>query len=104
MAAANLNKDTARIGFIGLGLRGSRLARRQRMSKWNLEVCNRSRERERAVSQNGIPIALQLPRSLPPHSSRTKARSNPWDAYMPCQTVRMNWSDDLPLAQGSFEL
>jgi 3-hydroxyisobutyrate dehydrogenase-like beta-hydroxyacid dehydrogenase len=57
MTAAKLNKDTAMIGFIGLGLMGSRLARRLHLSGWNLQIWNRSPDTARAVSQNAIAIA-----------------------------------------------
>jgi len=60
MAAPKLNKDTARTGFIGLGLLGSRFARRLHSSGWNLEVWNHSSEQAGAVRQNGIPIAASV--------------------------------------------
>lgn len=54
MPQASLSKDEARIGFIGLGLMGSRLARRLYASGWKLQVWNRSPEPMRAANRDGI--------------------------------------------------
>src|SRR5271154_5642032 len=60
MAAEILNKRTTKIGFIGLGLMGSRLTERLHSSGWNVQAWNRSPEPARAVSEKGIPIAESL--------------------------------------------
>jgi 3-hydroxyisobutyrate dehydrogenase len=60
MAAKILNKRTSKIGFIGLGLMGSRLTERLHSSGWNVQAWNRSPEPARAMSQKGIPIAESL--------------------------------------------
>src|ERR1700759_20053 len=39
-----LNKATVRLGFIGLGLMGSRLTRRLHSSGWKIQAWNRSSE------------------------------------------------------------
>src|SRR5271170_2934518 len=60
MAAKMLNKRTSKIGFIGLGLMGSRLTERLHSSGWNIQAWNRSPEPARAMSEKGIPIAESL--------------------------------------------
>ena len=52
-----LNKLTARLGFIGLGLMGSRLTRRLHSSGWNVQAWNRSPAPANALRQEGIAIA-----------------------------------------------
>src|SRR5271157_1590009 len=60
MQVNTLNKRTAKIGFIGLGLMGSRLTQRLHSSGWNVQAWNRSPESARAMSQKGIRIAASL--------------------------------------------
>jgi 3-hydroxyisobutyrate dehydrogenase-like beta-hydroxyacid dehydrogenase len=60
MSAKMLNKRTSKIGFIGLGLMGSRLTERLHLSGWNVQAWNRSPEPARAMSEKGIPIAESL--------------------------------------------
>jgi len=57
MPTSTLNKETTRIGLIGLGLMGSRLTQRLHASGWNIQAWNRSPEPSRAVALQGIPIA-----------------------------------------------
>jgi 3-hydroxyisobutyrate dehydrogenase len=60
MASKVLNQRTSKIGFIGLGLMGSRLTERLHSAGWNVQAWNRSPEPARAISQKGIPIAESL--------------------------------------------
>ena len=60
MQVNTLNKRTAKIGFIGLGLMGSRLAQRLHSSGWNVQAWNRSPEPAKAMSQRGIRIAASI--------------------------------------------
>jgi 3-hydroxyisobutyrate dehydrogenase-like beta-hydroxyacid dehydrogenase len=64
MPASPLSKQTARIGFIGLGLMGSRLTQRLHASGWNIQAWNRSPEPARALTLKGIPIAESVPSLL----------------------------------------
>lgn len=59
-SAATLSKESAKIGFIGLGLMGSRLTRRLHTSGWNVEAWNRSPQPAQEISRAGIPIATSL--------------------------------------------
>jgi len=60
MGANTLNKRTEKIGFIGLGLMGSRLTQRLHSWDWNVQAWNRSPEPARAMSQKGIRIAASV--------------------------------------------
>ena len=60
MGANTLNKRTEKIGFIGLGLMGSRLTQRLHSWDWNVQAWNRSPEPAREMSQKGIRIAASL--------------------------------------------
>jgi 3-hydroxyisobutyrate dehydrogenase-like beta-hydroxyacid dehydrogenase len=60
MSTNTLSKQTARIGFIGLGLMGSRLAQRLHSSGWNIQAWNRSPGPSRAMGLKGIPIAESI--------------------------------------------
>ncbi|WP_353070957.1 NAD(P)-dependent oxidoreductase [Tunturiibacter gelidoferens] len=60
MPISKLSKRTVKIGFIGLGLMGSRLTQRLHSSGWNIQAWNRSSEPARAMSQKGIGIAPSL--------------------------------------------
>jgi 3-hydroxyisobutyrate dehydrogenase len=58
--AAELSKSETRIGFIGLGLMGSRLARRLHAGGWNLRAWNRSPDPAKALSADGVQIAPSI--------------------------------------------
>lgn len=58
MSETKLDKNAVRIGFIGLGLMGSRLARRLHSSGWNLQAWNRSPEPAKAIRQDGVAVAV----------------------------------------------
>jgi 3-hydroxyisobutyrate dehydrogenase-like beta-hydroxyacid dehydrogenase len=60
MPEIRLKKATAKLGFIGLGLMGSRLARRLHASGWNVGAWNRTAEPANVASEEGIPIAVSL--------------------------------------------
>ena len=60
MAAKVLNKRISKIGFIGLGLMGSRLTERLHLSGWNVQAWNRSPGPAKVMSEKGIPIAPSL--------------------------------------------
>ena len=60
MPENTLNKHTTRIGFIGLGLMGSRLTRRLHSSGWNIQAWNRSPEPGKALGHAGVVIAASV--------------------------------------------
>jgi 3-hydroxyisobutyrate dehydrogenase-like beta-hydroxyacid dehydrogenase len=60
MSANTLSKSTVKLGFIGLGLMGSRLTERLHSLGWNVQAWNRSPEPARVIRQKGIPIAASL--------------------------------------------
>lgn len=60
MPGTKLNKLTARVGFIGLGLMGSRLARRFHSNAWNVQAWNRSPQPTDELNKVGIAIAPSL--------------------------------------------
>ena len=60
MPAITLNNLTARVGFIGLGLMGSRLARRLDSFGWRVRAWNRSPEPAEQLSKWGLPIASSI--------------------------------------------
>jgi 3-hydroxyisobutyrate dehydrogenase-like beta-hydroxyacid dehydrogenase len=55
-----LNKDNVKLGFIGLGIMGSRLTRRLHAADWNIRAWNRSPEPARELNQAGISIATSI--------------------------------------------
>jgi len=57
MPATKLNKLNTQIGFIGLGLMGSRLTRRLHSMGWSVQAWNRSPEPANAMRKEGIAIA-----------------------------------------------
>jgi 3-hydroxyisobutyrate dehydrogenase-like beta-hydroxyacid dehydrogenase len=57
MPETRLNKLNAKLGFIGLGLMGSRLARRLHATGWNIRAWNRSPQPAAEVNKEGIVIA-----------------------------------------------
>ena len=60
MPETRLNKLNAKLGFIGLGLMGSRLARRLHATGWNIRAWNRSPQPAAEVSKEGIVIASSI--------------------------------------------
>ena len=60
MSQNTINRDNAKLGFIGLGLMGSRLAQRLHKSGWTIRVWNRSPEPARQLQQEGIGRAESL--------------------------------------------
>jgi 3-hydroxyisobutyrate dehydrogenase-like beta-hydroxyacid dehydrogenase len=60
MPAALLDKLTAQVGFIGLGLMGSRLARRLDTFGWRLRAWNRSPKPAEELNKWGIAIAPSI--------------------------------------------
>jgi 3-hydroxyisobutyrate dehydrogenase-like beta-hydroxyacid dehydrogenase len=57
MPVTLLDKLTAQVGFIGLGLMGSRLVRRLHAADWKIRAWNRSPQPEAEVEKEGIAIA-----------------------------------------------
>ena len=57
MPTEQLNNITTKVGFIGLGLMGSRLARRLHAAGWNIRVWNRSRQPLVDANLQGIATA-----------------------------------------------
>jgi len=55
-----INKRTARIGFIGLGLMGSRLTRRLHSSGWNVQAWNRSPDPTKSLARDGVVISSSI--------------------------------------------
>jgi 3-hydroxyisobutyrate dehydrogenase-like beta-hydroxyacid dehydrogenase len=60
MSNNTINKRTARIGFIGLGLMGSRLTRRLHSSGWNIRAWNRSPDAAKALGRDGVLISPSI--------------------------------------------
>src|ERR1700761_8329803 len=60
MPATTINKLTAKVGFIGLGLMGSRLTRRLDSSGWRVRAWNRSPEPADTLRKAGLAIAPSL--------------------------------------------
>ena len=57
MPATKLNNLTAKVGFIGLGLMGSRLARRLHSTGWKIRAWNRSSQPATQINKEGIAVA-----------------------------------------------
>src|ERR1700691_3658278 len=57
MPVTKLNKPDAKVGFIGLGLMGSRLARRLHATGWSIRAWNRSPQPAAEAGKGGIAIA-----------------------------------------------
>src|SRR3984893_2213228 len=55
-----IDKRTARIGFIGLGLMGSRVTRRLHSSGWNVQAWNRSLDPAQALARDGVVISSSI--------------------------------------------
>ena len=60
MSGIRLNKLKVRVGLIGLGLMGSRLARRLHSNGWNIRAWNRSPRPADELRKDGIAIAPSL--------------------------------------------
>jgi 3-hydroxyisobutyrate dehydrogenase-like beta-hydroxyacid dehydrogenase len=60
MSENTINKRTTRIGFIGLGLMGSRLARRLHSSGWNVQAWNRSPGPAKSLGRDGVVISSSV--------------------------------------------
>jgi len=60
MPLTRLNKLKAMVGFIGLGLMGSRLTQRLHATGWNVQAWNRSPKPSDALRIEGIAIAASL--------------------------------------------
>ena len=60
MPATLLDKLTARVGFIGLGLMGSRLARRLDSFGWHIRAWNRTPKPADALNEWGVDIAPSI--------------------------------------------
>lgn len=60
MSVTKLNRLNTRVGFIGLGLMGSRLVRRLDSFGWNLRAWNRSPKPANEISKWGIAIAPSI--------------------------------------------
>ena len=55
-----LNKHNVKLGFIGLGIMGSRLTQRLHASGWNIQAWNRSPEPASELRRAGVPIAASI--------------------------------------------
>jgi 3-hydroxyisobutyrate dehydrogenase-like beta-hydroxyacid dehydrogenase len=55
-----LNKNKVKLGFIGLGIMGSRLTQRLHASGWNIQAWNRSPEPAEELRRAGVPIAASI--------------------------------------------
>jgi 3-hydroxyisobutyrate dehydrogenase-like beta-hydroxyacid dehydrogenase len=60
MPATTLNKLNTQIGFIGLGLMGSRLTRRLHSMGWSIQAWNRSPAPAADLRKAGIPVAESI--------------------------------------------
>ena len=60
MPVTRLNKDTVRVGFIGLGLMGSRLTRRLDAGGWNIRAWNRSPKPAEEIAKEGVANAASI--------------------------------------------
>jgi 3-hydroxyisobutyrate dehydrogenase len=62
MSSTRLNQHKTQIGFIGLGLMGSRLTHRLNSSGWNIRAWNRSQQAADDARREGITIAPSITR------------------------------------------
>jgi 3-hydroxyisobutyrate dehydrogenase len=60
MPESIINKRTARIGFLGLGLMGSRLTRRLHSSGWKVQAWNRSPDAASSLARDGVVISSSI--------------------------------------------
>src|SRR5271163_3359935 len=60
MPVTILDKRTVQLGFIGLGLMGSRLTRRLHSSGWNIQAWNRSPDPAKSLARDGIMISSSI--------------------------------------------
>jgi 3-hydroxyisobutyrate dehydrogenase-like beta-hydroxyacid dehydrogenase len=61
MPVKTIGRRDAKVGFIGLGLMGSRLARRLHSFGWNVQAWNRSPQPANELKRWGVAIAPSLP-------------------------------------------
>ena len=59
-AIDGLSKQKVKLGFIGLGIMGSRLTQRLYASGWNIQAWNRSPEPAGELRRAGVPIAASV--------------------------------------------
>jgi 3-hydroxyisobutyrate dehydrogenase-like beta-hydroxyacid dehydrogenase len=55
-----INKRITRVGFIGLGLMGSRLTRRLHSSGWKIQAWNRSPEPKKSLARDGVTVSSSV--------------------------------------------
>ena len=55
-----LNKDDVKLGFIGLGIMGSRVTQRLHSSGWRIQAWNRSPKPAEELRRAGMPIAASI--------------------------------------------
>jgi 3-hydroxyisobutyrate dehydrogenase-like beta-hydroxyacid dehydrogenase len=60
MATPELNKHEVKLGFIGLGIMGTRLTRRLHAAGWNVHAWNRSAGPAEELRRSGVPIVASL--------------------------------------------
>lgn len=60
MPTPELNRHQVKLGFIGLGIMGSRLTQRLHADGWNIQAWNRSAGPAEELRQGGVPIATSL--------------------------------------------
>jgi 3-hydroxyisobutyrate dehydrogenase-like beta-hydroxyacid dehydrogenase len=60
MPATALKKSKTEVGFIGLGLMGSRLTRRLHLGGWNIQAWNRSQQSADDLRKDGLSIAVSV--------------------------------------------
>lgn len=65
MSTKALDKQVVKIGFIGLGLMGSRLTQRLHAAGWKIQAWNRNPEPARAIAAKGIPTAESIAKLVP---------------------------------------
>jgi 3-hydroxyisobutyrate dehydrogenase-like beta-hydroxyacid dehydrogenase len=60
MPTPELNRHEVKLGFIGLGIMGSRLTQRLHAAGWNIQAWNRSAGPAEEMRRAGVPIAASL--------------------------------------------
>lgn len=60
MTESIIDKHTARLGFIGLGLMGSRLTGRLHSSGWNIQGWNRSLDPAQSLARDGVALSSSI--------------------------------------------
>ncbi len=92
MPVTKLNQLNTRIGFIGLGLMGSRLVRRLDSFGWQVRAWNRSPKPAEAINEWGIPIAPSVADLVDEFGC---------DSYLPWQMTR-RFVPSISTRAGSF--